>query len=57
MAEDKKSDIKFHRKDGVQSKSISEIIISYLHKNIIIPLLCQCELFMHKCVSKNSVVF
>ena len=33
------------------STSISEITISYLHENIIIPLLCQCELFIHTCVS------
>ena len=34
--------------------SIFEITISYLHKNIIIPLLCQCGLFIH--VSKKLVV-
>ena len=39
-----------------QPTSISEITISYLHKNIIISLLGQCRLFIHKCVSKNSVV-
>ena len=36
--------------------SVPEITISYLQKNIIIPLLCQCELFEHKCASKNSIV-
>ena len=36
--------------------SISEITISYLHQNIIIPLLCQCGLFIHTCVSTNSVM-
>ena len=39
-----------------QPTSISEITISYLHKNIIISLLGQCRLFIHTCVSKNSVV-
>ena len=37
-------------------KNLPEITVSYLQKNIIIPLLCQCELFIHKCVSKNSIV-
>ena len=27
-----------------------------MHKNIIIPLLCQCEWFLLTCVSKNSIV-
>ena len=36
--------------------SVSEITISYLHKNIIIPLLCQFGLFVNTCVSKNSIV-
>ena len=36
--------------------SISDITISYLYKNIIIPLLCQCGLFIHIYVSKNSFV-
>ena len=36
--------------------SVPEITISYLQKNVIIPLLCQCELFIHKCVSKISTV-
>ena len=36
--------------------SLSEITIQYWQKNIIIPLLCQCVLFTHICVSKNSVV-
>ena len=36
--------------------SISEITISYLQKNIIISLLCQCGLFIHTCVSRNSVL-
>ena len=27
-----------------------------MHKNIVIPLLCQYELFMHTCVSKNAIV-
>ena len=36
--------------------SMSEITISYLHKNIIVPLLCQCGLFIHTSDSKNSVV-
>ena len=39
-----------------QSTSVSRITI-YLHKNIIIPLLFQCGLFIHTCVSKNSIVF
>ena len=34
---------------------ISEITISCLHKNMI-PLLYQCGLSIHTCVSKNSVV-
>ena len=36
--------------------SESEIITSYLHKNIIIPLLWQWGLFIHTCVSINSIV-
>ena len=36
--------------------SLSKITISYLHKNIIILLFCQCGLSIHTCVSKNSVV-
>ena len=36
--------------------SVSEITI-YLHKNIVIPLLCQWGLFIHKFVSKNSILF
>ena len=36
--------------------SISEITI-YLHKNIAIPLFCQWGLFIHKFVSKNSILF
>ena len=36
--------------------TVSEITIYYLHRNIIIPLLRQCGLFIHTCVSKNSVV-
>ena len=32
-----------------------EITIWYLHKNIIIPLICQCGLFIHTFVSKNSI--
>ena len=35
---------------------VSEIITSYLHKNIKIPLLCQCRLFRHTCVYKFSCV-
>ena len=97
---DKESNKKWHRKEGMQSKtwcpshkifyvlfsvtqsfflvfsgssdnntvskktstskkeptSMSEITISYLHKNIIVPLLCQCGLFIHTSDSKNSVV-
>ena len=37
-----------------QPTNASEKITSYLHKNIIIPLLCQCGLFIHTCVSINS---
>ena len=48
---------KSHVPQASSSTSISEITISYLHKNIVIPLLCQCELFIHTCVSKNSVMF
>ena len=36
--------------------SISEITKSNLQKNIIVSLLCQCGLFIHTCVSTNSVV-
>ena len=36
--------------------SVFEIITKYLHKNIVIPLLCQCGLFTHACVSINSFV-
>ena len=36
--------------------SVSEIAVWYLLKNIIIPLLCQCGLFIHTCVSKNTFV-
>ena len=98
--EDKESNRKWHRKEGVRSKkwypsrkfslyffsvtqsillgfswnsnnikvskkkstfkkeptSISEITISYLHKKIIIPLLCQCGFFIHTYVSKKSIV-
>ena len=39
-----------------KSTSVSEITISYLLKNIIIPLLCQFGLFINTCVSKNSIV-
>ena len=39
-----------------KSTSVSEITISYLHKNIIIPLLCQFRLFVSTCVSKNPIV-
>ena len=35
--------------------SVSEITIQYLHKNIKIPLLCQCGLFINAEVSKNSI--
>ena len=35
---------------------VSKITIKYLQKIIIIPLRCQCELFIHTCVSKNSTV-
>ena len=38
------------------STSLSEITISCFHRNIIIPLLCQCELYIHTCVSKTSTV-
>ena len=37
--------------------SASEITLQYLHKNIIIPLLCQCGFFIHTKLSKNSCVF
>ena len=36
--------------------SVSEITISYLHKNIIIPLLCKSRLFIHAFASKNLIV-
>ena len=36
--------------------TITEITILYLHQNIIIPLLCQCGLFINTWVPKNSVV-
>ena len=36
--------------------SAPEITIYYWHKNIVIPLLCQCGLFLHTCASKNSVL-
>ena len=36
--------------------SVSEIAISYLNKNIIIPQLCQCGLFVQTCVPENSLV-
>ena len=36
--------------------SLSEVTIQYLRKNIIIPLLCLYGLFIHTCVSKNSIV-
>ena len=39
---------------GVRFTNI--LTISYLHKNILIPLLCQCDLFIHTCVSKYSIV-
>ena len=39
-----------------EATSISKINVSYLHKHFIIPLLCQCRVFIHTCVSKNSVV-
>ena len=38
------------------STSVSEITISYFHRNIIISLLCQSELFIHTCASKNLIV-
>ena len=37
--------------------SISEITTWYLRKNIKIPLLFQCGLFINTQVSKNSIVF
>ena len=36
---------------------VSEMTILYLHKNIIITLLCRSGLFINTCVSKNPVVF
>ena len=53
-------DITVNKKKSTSNKeptSISDIIVSYLYKNIIIPLLCQCWLFVHICASKNSLVF
>ena len=35
--------------------SVSEITIQYLHKNIKIPLLCQCWLFINAEVFKKSI--
>ena len=35
--------------------SVSKITLQNLHKNVI-PLLCQCGLFIHTCMSKNSIV-
>ena len=36
-------------------KSIPKHLKYYLHKNILIPLLCQCELFIHTYVSENLI--
>ena len=36
--------------------NISETNIQYLHKNVIIPLLCQCGFLIHTCVSKSATV-
>ena len=46
------------KKRAHQRKSLPvyEITISYLHKSIIIPVLCQCVLFVQICVFKNSIV-
>ena len=40
-----------------ESTSVSEMTILIFAQNIIIPLLCQCGLFIYTCVSENSVVF
>ena len=94
---DKKSNKKWHRKEGVQSKkwcpsnkffyalfsvtqsllilgsnhsltilqqatkrthprkSLPKHLRYYLHKNILIPLLCQRGFFIHTCVSENLI--
>ena len=39
-----------------EPRSVSKITIKYLQKIIIILLRCQCGLFIHTCVSKNSIV-
>ena len=46
-----------HKKSTSKKEPIivSKITIKYLHKNIIIPLLYLCGLFIHTRVSKNSV--
>ena len=36
-------------------KSLS-LYLKYLHKNILVPLLCQCGFFIRICVPKNSIV-
>ena len=36
--------------------SVSEVTMQYLLKNIIIPLLCQCGLFINTCLPRNAIV-
>ena len=40
----------------IEPTSISGITIKYFQEHFIIPLLCQCGLFIHKCVPKKSIV-
>ena len=47
--------LKFKRTFKKKHTSVSEITISYLHKTIIIPLLCQSGLYINTCVFKNSI--
>ena len=39
-----------------ETTTVSETTTSYLYKNNIIPLLSQCWLFIHTCVSINSIM-
>ena len=47
------------QKEPIQERAYQCIWNNHLdlHKNIIIPLLYQCGLFIHTCVSENSILY
>ena len=56
---DEESNKKLNRKEGVQLKKVmplTKILLCTFAQNIVIALPCQCGLFIHTCVSKNSIV-